>query len=165
MPNRFKQKGDRAERALVDLFRAHGLDAYRVPLSGSAGGFKQDVEVRLANQTLRVESKVRKAGFSLVYKYLSDADLLVLQADRKPSLAVISLENLAKILATIARNQAEITQDKPSIEPAPNTPTLEPSPTPTQEPPRDLLNIVGVRINTPRFTPFLPDNQTNIPKD
>src|SRR5215469_777178 len=165
MPNRFKQKGDRAERALVDIFRAKGLDAYRVPLSGSAGGFKQDVEVRLADQTLRVESKVRKAGFSLVYKYLADADLLVIQADRKEGLAVISLGRLARLLATIAHNQAQKDVQKPVGVVPPDLPSPQPKPTPTQEPPRDLLTTVGAKINTPRFTPILPTVSCETSKD
>jgi hypothetical protein len=43
-------------------------------LTGAAGGFKDDVEIRLANQTLRLESKVRKNGFSLIYHWLGTAD-------------------------------------------------------------------------------------------
>ena len=42
MPNKSKQKGDRCERQIVKLLRSHGLNAYRVPLSGSCVGFKDD---------------------------------------------------------------------------------------------------------------------------
>ena len=41
-----REKGMRAERQIVDLFRQVGLEAYRVPLSGISAGFKSDVEVR-----------------------------------------------------------------------------------------------------------------------
>jgi len=99
MPNRAKQKGDRAERAIVDLLKSHGLVAYRVPLSGAVNGFKADVELRLKNGTIKLESKVRARGFTRLYKWLEYANGLIIKTDRAEPLLVISLDTFAKLLA------------------------------------------------------------------
>jgi hypothetical protein len=83
----------------VELLRSHGLDAYRVPLSGAATGFKSDVEVRLDTGVLRIESKVRSKGFGRFYKWLTEAHCLVIKADREQPLAVLSLETLCHLTA------------------------------------------------------------------
>ncbi len=98
MPNRSKQKGDRCEREIVELFLAAGLEAYRVPLSGAATGFKSDVEVRLPGTTLKLESKVRGTGFGRIYKWLIGNDGVVIKADREQTLLVIPLERFARLL-------------------------------------------------------------------
>ncbi len=41
-----REKGNRFERAMVVAMTAGGLDAKRVPLSGSAAGFKGDLHYR-----------------------------------------------------------------------------------------------------------------------
>lgn len=99
MPNRSKQKGDRAERAIVDLLRSFGLEAYRVPLSGAVNGFKDDIEIRLGTQTLRLESKVRSKAFGNIYRWLANSDCLVIKADNKEPLAIITLDRLAKLIS------------------------------------------------------------------
>ncbi len=98
MPNRSKQKGDRSERMIVELFRAAGVNAYRVPLSGAATGFKSDVEVRLPGTTLRLESKVRDKGFSRIYQWITGHDGLVIRADHKEALLVIPLDRFVSLL-------------------------------------------------------------------
>jgi hypothetical protein len=99
MPNRSKQKGDRCERQIVDLLRSHGLNAYRVPLSGSCTGFKDDIEIRTPDRTWRIESKARANGFTSLYRWLNGSDVLVVRADRQRPLAVIDFEEFAKLLA------------------------------------------------------------------
>ena len=99
---RSRQKGARAERECVALLRGVGLNAYRIPLSGSCAGFKSDVEIRLPTRTLKVESKIRAGGFSTIYRWLDGSDVLVLRRDRDRLLAVISLEELARLLAANA---------------------------------------------------------------
>jgi hypothetical protein len=97
-----RQKGSRCEREIVQLLRSHGLSAYRVPLSGSCIGFKDDIEIRAPGRTWRLESKARGAGFVQIYRWLADADVLVLRADRQRLLAVLDLEELAKLLGAAA---------------------------------------------------------------
>jgi hypothetical protein len=113
MPNSSRQKGDRAEREAVAILRSFGLDAYRVPLSGAASGFKSDVEIRLGNRRLRLESKVRAKEFGLIYRWLFGVDMLVLKSDCKPMLAVLSLQNLADLLGQYY-SQTEKPVSKPS---------------------------------------------------
>jgi hypothetical protein len=53
---RSRDKGNRAERALVHLLQAAGFAAERIPLSGSAGGrFTGDITVPLLGLDRRVE--------------------------------------------------------------------------------------------------------------
>lgn len=97
-----RRKGSRVEREVVALFREHGLDAERVPLSGAQGGsFTDDVEVRLGGRKLRAEVKARKSGkgFVQLESWLGNADLLVLKRDRAPPMALLPLPLLIELLA------------------------------------------------------------------
>ena len=58
-----RDKGGRFERELVNTARAHSLDAFRVPLSGAADGFKNDVIIKLGRETWELEAKKRANGF------------------------------------------------------------------------------------------------------
>jgi hypothetical protein len=127
MPNSSRQKGDRAERQIVELFRSLGFDAYRVPLSGAAAGFKSDVEVRIGPRTLRLESKVKAGKFGLLYRWLNGSDILCVKADRKPMLAVLDLEKLASLLTHMPSATQTIAQQIPENL-TPNYPTIKVSP-------------------------------------
>lgn len=121
MPNRSRDKGSRAEREIVELLRSHGLDAYRIPLSGAVSGFKNDIEIRLANQVIKLESKVRAKGFRNIYRWLQDSDGLVIKADREKTLIVLNLDLLAKVLSLIPHNPIEKPTDKPWQDPLQDT--------------------------------------------
>lgn len=102
-----RQKGDRAERALVRLLKDAGFAAERVPLSGAAGGsYLGDVTVPLLGIDRCVEVKVRANGFVELYRWLDDRDLLVVRADRKRPLVVLPLDLAIKIAAAAERNRA-----------------------------------------------------------
>jgi hypothetical protein len=89
---RARDKGNRAERALVAVLRAGGFAAERVPLSGAAGGrYCGDVSVPLLGVDRTVEVKVRANGFGELYRWLDDSDLLVVRADRRAPLVVLPL--------------------------------------------------------------------------
>lgn len=92
-----KQKGDRLERLVVSLLRAHGLDAKRVPLSGSAAGYPGDVSVTLAGHELCLECKSRK-DFTTLYGWLEHRDALILKGDRKDALLVVRLKDALEVL-------------------------------------------------------------------
>ena len=98
MPNSSRQKGDRAERQIVEMFRAVGLEAYRIPLSGSVAGFKSDVEVRIGARKLRLESKVKAKRFSMIYRWLIGNDGVVVKQDRNRPLIIIPLDEFASLL-------------------------------------------------------------------
>lgn len=92
-----RQKGDRLERAIVATLKAHGIDADRVPLSGSAAGYPGDVRAVIGGQELTLECKSRK-DFATLYGWLQDRDGLVLKADRKEPLLVLRLDTALELI-------------------------------------------------------------------
>uniref|UniRef100_A0A7V4EG14 VRR-NUC domain-containing protein n=1 Tax=Thermus tengchongensis TaxID=1214928 RepID=A0A7V4EG14_9DEIN len=92
-----KRKGTRAEREALRLLREAGLEARRVPLSGSAPGYPGDLVAYLPGLgEVVVEVKARRR-FGLE-GWLEGRGLLVLRPDRRPPLAVMRLEDLLKAL-------------------------------------------------------------------
>ena len=88
-----RQKGDRLERAVVKTLQDAGLDAKRVPLSGSAAGYPGDICVKIAGRELTLECKSR-ADFKTLYSWLENRDALILKADRKAPLLVVRLDDM-----------------------------------------------------------------------
>lgn len=88
-----KQKGNRLEREIVQHLQQAGLEAKRVPLSGSARGFKGDVIVTLSTKHYRLECKSRK-DFRTLYGWLEGNDALILKGDRQEPLVVMRLADL-----------------------------------------------------------------------
>jgi hypothetical protein len=102
-----RDKGNRAERALVRLLQEAGLAAERVPLSGSAGGrFAGDVSLPLLGIDRRVEVKCRADGFREIYKWIDSADdMLILRADYRTPLVVVRLPFAITIAMKAERNK------------------------------------------------------------
>src|SRR6516162_7802585 len=99
-----RQKGNRAERALVSFLQAHGFAAERVPLSGAARGrFAGDLSVPVLGVDRRVEVKVRGNGFRRLYDWLGNHDFLIVKADRLEPLVVVPLKFAAEIAAIAER--------------------------------------------------------------
>lgn len=97
-----RDKGNRAERAIVHALQNAGFAAERVPLSGAARGrFGGDVSVPLLGIDRRVEVKCRGDGFRQLYAWLDGADFLIVRADRSEPLVVLPLK-LATEIAKIA---------------------------------------------------------------
>jgi len=93
-----RDKGNRAERALVRYFQELGLGAERVPLSGSAGGsYLGDLTLPLLGVDLVAEVKARASGFRELYRWLEGRDLLIVKADRREPLVVVPLALAGKI--------------------------------------------------------------------
>ena len=93
-----KQKGDRLERHLVTTLRDAGIEAKRVPLSGSAEGYPGDVVADLPGMgETCLECKARR-DFKTLYGWLEGRDGLILKADRKEPLAVFRLSDLLRLL-------------------------------------------------------------------
>src|SRR5215467_10161160 len=79
-----RQKGNRAERAIVRFLQEYGFAAERVPLSGAARGrFGGDVSIPVLGVDRRVEVKCRGNGFRELYKWLDNADMLIVRAVSK----------------------------------------------------------------------------------
>ena len=95
-----RDKGNRAERAIVKFLQDRGFAAERVPLSGAAGGsYLGDITVPVLNVDRCVEVKCRAEGFRELYKWLEARDLLIVRADRKEPLVVLPLKLAAEIAA------------------------------------------------------------------
>jgi Holliday junction resolvase len=94
-----RQKGDRAERAIVKFFQERGRAAERVPLSGSAGGsYKGDLTIPALGRDLVAEVKCRANGFRELYAWLIERDVLIVRADRREPLIVLSLRLAADLI-------------------------------------------------------------------
>lgn len=95
-----RDKGNRAERAIVKYLQDQGFAAERVPLSGSAGGsYLGDLTVPILNIDRVVEVKCRADGFKQLYSWLIDRDILIVRADRSEPLVVLPLKLAAEIAA------------------------------------------------------------------
>lgn len=93
-----RDKGCRSERNLVAVFKAYGIPAKRVPLSGAATGFKGDVLIEVAGRQMQLESKVRATGFKQIYGWIEGNDALVIKADRQESLVVVPLQLFCELM-------------------------------------------------------------------
>ena len=101
-----RQKGNRAERALVRALQDKGFAAERVPLSGSAGGkYCGDLTVPILGRDHVVEVKVRATGFLQLYAWLDGRDMLVVRADRKEPLVIVPLALAIAIATAAERNK------------------------------------------------------------
>jgi Archaeal holliday junction resolvase (hjc) len=95
-----RDKGNRAERAIVKFLLERGFAAERVPLSGSAGGsYLGDLTVPILNIDRVVEVKCRADGFRELYKWLQERDILIVRADRSEPLVILPLKLAAEIAA------------------------------------------------------------------
>ncbi|MBR0797308.1 hypothetical protein JQ615_18120 [Bradyrhizobium jicamae] len=95
-----RDKGNRAERAIVRYLQERGFAAERVPLSGAAGGsYLGDVTIPVLGVDRVAEVKVRATGFSQLYTWLEARDLLIVRADRREPLIVLPLRLAAEIAA------------------------------------------------------------------
>src|SRR5436305_14152961 len=104
---RSRDKGNRAERALVRFLQERGFAAQRIPLSGSAGGrFSGDVSLPLLGIDRVVEVKCRANGFRALYAWLNGAALVIVRADRREPLVILPLRLAAEIAEAAERGQA-----------------------------------------------------------
>jgi Holliday junction resolvase len=103
MTGRFsRNKGNRAERGIVEILQNAGFAAERVPLSGAARGrFGGDVSVPVLGVDRRVEVKCRANGFSRLYAWLDGVEFLVLKADRREPIVVARLSEAIRLIKAI----------------------------------------------------------------
>ncbi len=95
-----RRKGNRVEREVLALLREAGLEAKRVPLSGSAPDYPGDLEVEVPGLgRVLVEVKARKR--LALEAWLEGRGLLVLKPDRKPPLVVLPLEGLLALIRAV----------------------------------------------------------------
>ena len=95
-----REKGNRAERAIVRYLQDRGFAAERVPLSGAAGGsYLGDLTMPIIGINRVVEVKVRAKGFRQLYDWLTDRDILIVRADRAEPLVIVPLKFAAEVAA------------------------------------------------------------------
>jgi Holliday junction resolvase len=113
-----RQKGNRAERALVAFLQNHGFAAERVPLSGAARGrFGGDISIPLLGIDRRVEVKARGIGFRRLYDWLGNHDFLIVKADRLEPLVVLRLKFASEIAALAEQTKNSCEAGSPPGEP------------------------------------------------
>jgi hypothetical protein len=95
------------QRLIVGIFESAGLDAKRIPLSGSVSGFEGDVRLTLNGAELTGECKSRGASFNRLYQWLAGNDFLAIRKDRYDSLLVMSARLLARFLTQTPRQAIE----------------------------------------------------------
>ena len=88
------------EREVLALMREAGIEAKRVPLSGSAPGYPGDLEVEVPGLgRVLVEVKARRKV--ALEAWLEGRGLLVLKPDRRPPMAVLPLEALLALIRAV----------------------------------------------------------------
>ncbi|SYX85927.1 hypothetical protein [Paenibacillus alvei] len=89
-----RDKGARGEREFAEL-----VGGRRVPLSGAAEGYANDVELP---NGMKAEVKRRKAGFKQLYDWILDErekpDIVALRTDRMPWIVSMKLETFLKLI-------------------------------------------------------------------
>ena len=96
-----RTKGAVYERELVNDFKARGLAAQRVPLSGATAYAKGDVEVTAGydgKTVYRGECKRRAALPEWIEKALGENDFVAMREDRGTTLIVLRLDAFADLL-------------------------------------------------------------------
>jgi hypothetical protein len=107
-----RRKGNRVEREVLALMREAGLEARRVPLSGSAPDYPGDLEVEVPGLgRVLVEVKARRKV--ALEAWLEGRGLLVLKPDRRPPLAVMPLEALLALIRA-ANGEGVASRSSPS---------------------------------------------------
>lgn len=108
-----REKGIRRERQIVELHRAIGIKASRVPLSGAVRycGDGTDVTIwpQFQEAPLHAEVKARAdgQGFKTLERWMAGADLLILCRDRADPLVLLPWQLWEKILKLTSRGDKQ----------------------------------------------------------
>ena len=100
---RSRDKGARAERALVRFLQGRGFAAEKISGMYKPGA---DINLPLLGRDRRVEVKVRGTGFRQLYAWLDCRDLLIVRADRREPLVILPLRLGAQIAKAAERGKA-----------------------------------------------------------
>jgi len=90
-----RRKGWQGEHEIVEILTAHGIEAYRIPLSGQVKGdgeYAGDVKIKLFGKSYLAESKRRKDDFKRIYSWLGDKQFLFFRKDRAKWLVAMPIE-------------------------------------------------------------------------
>lgn len=94
-----RRKGSGFEREVVRFFENYlGVEAYRIPLSGAARGFKGDVVVPELFEDRAIECKYGNKVPKTPYLWLGDNAALIMRRKREPPLIIMRLSDWADLL-------------------------------------------------------------------
>jgi hypothetical protein len=99
-----RRKGAAEERALVRLLQQRGFAAEKISRTGYRG---PDLSIPLLGIDRAVEVKARGNGFATLYRWLGNADLLIVRANRREPLVVLPMW-LASEVAAAAEGISEV---------------------------------------------------------
>jgi Holliday junction resolvase len=91
---RSRNKGARAERAIVKALQAQGFMATKISGMYKPGA---DISMPLLGSDMAVEVKCRADGFRQLYDWLHRRDVLIVKSDRQEPLVVVRLSLAAEI--------------------------------------------------------------------
>lgn len=95
--NKPKDKGRRAEHAVVKLHTDLGVAAKRVPLSGVLGGEWSD-DIDLPYGKGEVKARANGAGWKTLATWMKACPVMFLKEDRKLPLVVLTWDAYAKLV-------------------------------------------------------------------
>ena len=100
-----KRKGIRNERLIAKLHTDAGINARRVPFSGSIGtllpeltSMKGDVQILNGEFVAEVKARANGEGFKTLERWLGVNDMLFLRRDRQPPFVVLPWEVYERIM-------------------------------------------------------------------
>ncbi|HEX3523944.1 MAG TPA: hypothetical protein VHT52_17890 [Stellaceae bacterium] len=106
-----RAKGARLEREIVELHKAIGVDAERVPLSGASHyrGGGHDVDVYAFGKDApslvgEIKGRAKGQGFTMLERWLGELDLLFLRRDRAKPLVVMTWDTYERLLQCTSQN-------------------------------------------------------------
>lgn len=98
-----RRKGTRFEREVREFFENFlNVEAYRIPLSGAARGFKGDLVAPELFGDRPVECKYGQRVPKTPYVWLGDNAALIMRRKREPALIVMRLGDWADLLRKVA---------------------------------------------------------------
>ena len=90
-----RRKGYRFEREVVEMLRAHGIPARRVPLSGADPNEPGDIDLGALGLA---EAKHRESIGGYLWEWLEGRQVLFLRRNRRPPLVVMRAADWCRLV-------------------------------------------------------------------
>ena len=107
-----KRKGSRIEYEIRDRHLAAGIEARRVPFSGSIGtlvpeltSMKGDVQILDGEFVAEVKARANGEGFKTLERWLAGNDMLFLRRDRQSPLVVLPWDVYERLMKSFSNTQ------------------------------------------------------------
>lgn len=129
-----RRKGAVIEREIVNRHLELGIQAVRVPLSGAARGFKDDVRIEGLG-TCEVKARASGEGFRRLEQWLGSCDALFLRRNRADPLVLLPWSTYVRLMRAIGHDDAARDTPPGGLGTGPGLPGLGESQLPRGEPP------------------------------